>query len=394
MKSDIRAELRSAFDRELARHPVSPALADRVLDEAVHRSPAARQPWLLVGAAAALAIAVVGVLLLGRGMQNGVPGGQPPPTAVPATPTPSPTVAPTPTVAPAPPAPVYGSPQARYAAALAPDSNGHLLLFGGRGADGGSVLGDTWIWDGHGWVQQVPETSPPGRGFAVAAYDPVRHQTLVFGGGTINADPQRNDTWVWDGTSWNQRHPANSPPAQGGRLLAYVPAVGRLVLLVTAGTEETWTWDGTTWTRVAVSNSGDGPGGGLQQGAAIDRQGRLVVFGGAIFGPNGNRNQTWAYDATGWHQLHPATTPTGGAVTMAYDAARGQLVMLEADGTWTWDGTDWTHRRPAHQPPTIDAAAGTAGFPAMAFDPATQRVVLLASGETWTWDGTDWTRSA
>jgi hypothetical protein len=296
-----------------------------------------------------------------------------------------------------PPALVYGTPPPRYAAALAADSSGHLLLFAGRGSDGDSVLTDTWAWDGSGWVRQRPDASPPGRGFAGAAYDPVRHETLLFGGGTVNADPERNDTWVWDGRGWTQRHPAVSPPASGSRLLAYVPAIGKLVLL----SGGTWTWDGTNWMRQSTaSGTGAGPQGGVQQAVGIDRLGRLVVFGGAYngpngdpSGPNGNRRDTWVYDQVGWHQLHPATTPSGGVAAMAYDAARAQLVMVEADGTWTWDGTDWTHRRPAHQPPALDLTGPNAFAVAIAFDVASQRVMFLGSGQTWTWDGMDWTRS-
>lgn len=311
--------------------------------------------WLMTAVAAALSGTVVGVALLGE--QSG---------------------------------PVHGTPPARYAAVLAPDRNGHVLLYGGRAMDDHRELSDTWTWDGIGWAQQTPATSPPGRSFAAAAYDPVRRETVIFGGGA-GAELQRNDTWVWDGVQWTQRHPALSP--QGSvRLMGYVPTVGRLMLLVAHDGKETWTWDGTNWTKVAASPYDVGPPTGLYQGVGVDGRGRFVVFGQTPHAPEGSRYQTWVYEAGGWRLLRPATTPGGGASRMAYDAARHQLVMLESDGTWTWDGRTWTRRRPSRQPPLPDDH--DAGPPAMAFDAASGRVVFLGSGRTWTWDGADWTRSA
>jgi hypothetical protein len=75
---------------------------------------------------------------------------------------------------------------------------------------------------------------------------------------------------------------------------------------------------------------------------------------------------------------------------MAYDAARGQVVLFGAapgltSDTWTWDGTDWTQHFPAHSP------SGRA-LMGMAYDAARDRVVLFGGtigssvyvGDTWT----------
>jgi hypothetical protein len=65
--------------------------------------------------------------------------------------------------------------------------------------------------------------------------------------------------------------------------------------------------------------------------------------------------------------VHPSGR-TGSA--MAYDAARGQVVLFGGgnatqvfDDTWVWDGTTWTQKAPAHKP------LGRSGH-AMAYDAA------------------------
>jgi hypothetical protein len=83
---------------------------------------------------------------------------------------------------------------------------------------------------------------------------------------------------------------------------------------------------------------------------------------------------------------------------MAYDSARGQVVLFGGyDGTnppgdtWTWDGNDWTERTPAHAPSPRQQVG-------MTYDTVHSRVVLFGGldnsgflGDTWTWNGADWT---
>jgi hypothetical protein len=78
---------------------------------------------------------------------------------------------------------------------------------------------------------------------------------------------------------------------------------------------------------------------------------------------------------------------------MAYDAARGQVVLFGGylmNDTWTWDGTDLTQRFPAHSPPARQLMG-------MAYDSTNGRVLMFGGtdgggDDTWTWDGTDWTQ--
>ena len=52
-------------------------------------------------------------------------------------------------------------PAARYEAAMAYDSvHGASILYGGTGSASGTVLGDTWTWNGSSWSRSAPATSP------------------------------------------------------------------------------------------------------------------------------------------------------------------------------------------------------------------------------------------
>src|SRR5439155_19523426 len=66
-----------------------------------------------------------------------------------------------------------------------------------------------------------------------------------------------------------------------------------------------------------------------------------------------------SWTGTYWEELHAAQFPPSSG-PMAYDAARGQVVLLipsptpnppaHGTDTWTWDGTTWTQRNPASSP--------------------------------------------
>ena len=76
----------------------------------------------------------------------------------------------------------------------------NVLLFGGVQADGG-LLNDTWTWNGVSW-QQYPVEAPPARGFAAAAFHPAQGAILLHGG--RGEDATFSDTWVWNGQTWQQ----------------------------------------------------------------------------------------------------------------------------------------------------------------------------------------------
>jgi pimeloyl-ACP methyl ester carboxylesterase len=87
-----------------------------------------------------------------------------------------------------------------------------VVFFGGYLAPGSHD--DTWVWDGSTWAQRLPPASPPARQGHAMAYDPVRAQVVLFGGGA-NGGPTSGDTWVWSSAGL-------APPA---RPLIFIPGL-------------------------------------------------------------------------------------------------------------------------------------------------------------------------
>ncbi|TMF95551.1 MAG: hypothetical protein E6I10_09615 [Chloroflexi bacterium] len=267
-----------------------------------------------------------------------------------------------------------------------------VVLFGGIRGDGSPPLGDTWTWDGCRWMQASPSTSPPGRSFGALAFDASSGKLILFGGGSANADPGRNDTWSWDGSTWRQEHPATSPPTLFPALMADDPGNHNVVLFGFGLDSQpgTWTWDGSNWTK----HQSPAPPYRGNAGMAFGARSGVLLFGGQP-GETDALNDSWVWDGRAWSQLHPATTLQGGAVFMAHEDARHDVLLVEHDGTWTWTGSNWSPQHPASTPPFQL-------FRSIAYDAARDRVVLFGgkspandqpTDDTWTWDGVRWSRA-
>src|SRR5262245_4263147 len=128
-------------------------------------------------------------------------------------------------------------------------ARGQTVLFGGLSSSG-FCLGDTWLWNGSTWIA-ANGPGPSARLGAVMAYDLARARTVLFGGrgptGTCFCDV--SDTWEWDGTTWTQRSPLQSPPATAEAQMTYDWLRGRTVLVGSFGaaTSIVWEWDGNNW---------------------------------------------------------------------------------------------------------------------------------------------------
>jgi uncharacterized protein (TIGR03437 family) len=129
--------------------------------------------------------------------------------------------------------------------------HGQVLLFGGF--DGLSSLSDTWQWDGTNWNLVTPQNSPSARCFHEMTYDSAHDQVILFGGGTTNNltinSGLSNDTWLWDGSSWTQATPTNSPPARNRFGMAFDAGHALAVLFGGRISDngflgDTWTWSG------------------------------------------------------------------------------------------------------------------------------------------------------
>lgn len=192
------------------------------------------------------------------------------------------------------------SPPVRYQAAMSEDPNGDVVLFGGLGQGGTSRLGDTWVWDGETWRQhQGPGPSP--RASAQMAYDPVRKETVLFGG-SIENGVTLPETWIWDGAGWEQRTPPTTPAGKLGAAMTWDPAGEQIVLFggatcASAGclvTNEVWTWDGVTWLRHDAPMGGPGA---RWFSVAGPTEGGIVMFGGHAGGSGLPLSDTWLWTA-------------------------------------------------------------------------------------------------
>lgn len=145
------------------------------------------------------------------------------------------------------------NPAARNYSALVYDSERQkLLLFGGWGV---AAYGDTWLWDGTCWQNVIAPTAPSARWAPAADFDPDHHQVVMFGGRTF-PDTWLDDTWIWDGSGWTNRRLANHPVIRFP-IGAYDPAISKFVVygLNSDGNPQTWTWDGAAWQLIPTTVS-------------------------------------------------------------------------------------------------------------------------------------------
>ena len=338
-----------------------------------------------------------------------------------------------------------GTPSPRRAPAMANSPtqlNGGVLLFGGYN---GAALGDMYIWDGANW--NTPEAfTPTAREWASMSYDAVNQEVVMFGGD--NGTTPVNETWLWDGNGWAQANPATSPAARSNQGQVWDPVRQLTVLFGGSGNSDTWLWNGTTWAQETTATS---PPGRSDVNMAYDtRHAQAVIFGGQngggdlgdtwtlgyvytqswmqvdaandpsapsartgasavtygndilLFGGwNGTNtlNDTWVYTGDEWGIASSSTPPARQEASMVYDAAHGKVVLFggetgtNANGllndTWLFTNGVWAAAAPATSPGVRDGAA-------MVYDAANSNVMLFGgfgssnANDTWIWNGTNW----
>jgi hypothetical protein len=234
-------------------------------------------------------------------------------------------------------------PGARGQHAMAFDATrGRLLLFGGNALlpGDGPLFADTWELDDSHWTQKFPNHVPAARRFHALFYDPDRAEVVLYGGLAAWRSQPFSDTWVWDGTDWIQRSPAQSPGPSWRDGMFFDP-VRRRVSLYSGATGHLWDWDGSNWTRRGAAPGPLSPYFALAYDTARQRVVLVVPVGLA---------QTWEFDGTSWQRRTSVHAPPAGNTEMAYDPARARVVQFCAvpaglDGyAWEWDGVDWSQR--------------------------------------------------
>jgi hypothetical protein len=294
------------------------------------------------------------------------------------------------------------NPHTRFFAGMDFDqATASVVLFGGD-EGGTNYLGDTWNWaypssTPVGWTHLSPTSSPSVRENAAMEFDPATGQTVLFGGevGTTVL----GDTWVWNGSSWQQVFTSTAPSARAGAAMAYDPALGKLFLFGgTNGTkyfDDLWWWNGSNWASIGYGTVPSGrTGASMTYDSALNT---MVLFGGYNT-TQGYLNDLW-YLGSGWKQptVQSGSPPARAFAGVAYDSAPSSrsLIVFGGDSnsgslndTWEWDGSRWGQYVPSASPPAMYGQS-------MAYDQGTGYLTLFGgfttsgyTNATWQWNGT------
>ena len=123
-----------------------------------------------------------------------------------------------------------------------------VVLFGGDNSQG-VALGDSWTWKAvTGWVELAPARAPDARFGASMVYDRRLRNLVVFGGET--AGGVQNDTWSFDGSSWQPVTTPTSPPPRVQHAMTYDTRLHAVVVWGGVGSfgdlADTWFFNGST----------------------------------------------------------------------------------------------------------------------------------------------------
>jgi len=217
-------------------------------------------------------------------------------------------------------------PSLRAAAALAFDVTlQKLVLFGGW--NGSNYLNDTWVWDGAtlSWTQMNSPRNPKPVTGPMVFTDPRNGRVDTYGG--FDGSFYSLTTWRWRDGSWHKQFPAQFPSARGSAIVATDPVRKQTVLfggLADVNPINTWTYDGHTWTQQFPNNQLPYR---FFSGAVYDpRFQGVVVFGGFS---GSDVNDTWLWDGADWQQLSPASSPdVRESFGMAFDELHQKTVIF------------------------------------------------------------------
>lgn len=202
------------------------------------------------------------------------------------------------------------------------------------------------------WVQRFPQTSPPGRMNPALVYDEDRARLVMFGGATsCSSRTGHNETWEYDGTTWNQVITAHRPPPRYNAVMAYDSYRKRVVMFggtdSQSGLGDTWEYDGVDWYEMQIPS----PGGCSRPSMAYDPVRRRVVQrrqrNDSGDGQCTSPQTTWEYDGTAWQRAQSPTEPPDQQhrdwhAPLVWDAAHQRMLYLLVDEVWSYDGVNWS----------------------------------------------------
>lgn len=172
-------------------------------------------------------------------------------------------------------------------------TRGEVVMFGGYtpGLLGNTYYNDLWAYSfkTSKWNLQMASNCASATQPACRAYGSMGRdgsgQMVLFGG--ANGTTVLGDTWTLSGSTWSA-YTLNSPPARQQAAMAFFnkPGGGTAVGLMLFGGRngastlgDTWTWSGGRWTQIYGAGAGS-PSSRYDAAAATDTSNGVVMFGG------------------------------------------------------------------------------------------------------------------
>ncbi len=286
------------------------------------------------------------------------------------------------------PAPRYG-----YGMAFDP-VRGNTVLFGGTTVNSESGRrSDTWTWDGVAWTSR-PVTGPSARLESPLVFDEQRGVAILTGG-YLGSNQRGRDTWEWNGSAWSLR--TSTAPRRSNHVLLYRP-VENLTYLFTGydessgrgGVDDVWVWNGSTWTQRPSMPCQPR----LDAAAWIRGDGAIELFGGyfTILVPLGdqwelNTGGVWtrrnaSAPAPRWHAFDTVDRITDTPLLYGGTPRHDGVTYVADDSLWARTPEGWRKTSARGPGPRV---AGT-----MAHDLGRDRIVLFGGalpsgnlGDTW-----------
>jgi hypothetical protein len=254
--------------------------------------------------------------------------------------------------------------------------------------------GEIWKYrvEANSWTQVQPRVPIPGN--RVAAYDPINHAQILFGGAT-HGNLLRNDTWAFDllNRSWRNLNPPIAPPARDSHAMVFDSDNGVMVLFggynqTNVVLNDTWIYNVSTniWAELHPTFS---PAPRYHHGMAYDPVRKVVVmYGGEPISLYGH--DTWTFDLSQntWTKQNPVDHPSSRQGSfMSFDGRTGVVILhggyssiVETD-IWAYDtgNNTWQKKEPLGSKPQ--------GFYPGAYDSEKGISVFLGSnGVLWIYD--------
>jgi N-acetylneuraminic acid mutarotase len=295
---------------------------------------------------------------------------------------------------------VTSGPTGRFAASLAwEEARKRAVLFAGIRKEDAGLDGvarqDTWEWDAEAgtWTERTSTGDKPSpRWGQAAAFDGIRGQLVVFGGGDSNG--YLNDVWDWNPSSgaWTQRRMGTEPNLPTPRIYAsliFDNGAGRLelvagmssfpgtggestgapVYLTGVSSREVWELEPVAPAFSQRADSLHSPGRRSEHAMAYcPDTGKVYAFGG-VDEKFVVHNDLWEWDGEKWSLVAADTSPPARTdAALAYDPARQSLILFGGSegtsinghseffktfsDTWEWHSATrkWSELLPATNP--------------------------------------------